>query len=164
MLSPIATASRSPQLHRYSRVYFSSIEEEKKKNKERDLISEQLTRVALAHKDSLTCGGRRIARDPSWTKQLHARRRESVAGGKRRARSSLNLLSCVTFGRLCNRWRARPSTPSSSSLLRAVPNHPRSPFPDSAPPRSRNLASHFHAARVTSEIVAFISRNTCFLG
>lgn len=135
----------------------------KKKNKERDLISEQLTRVALAHKDSLTCEGRRIARDPSWTKQLHARRRESVAG-KRRARSSLNLLSCVTFGRLCNRWRARPSTPSSSSLLRAVPNHPRSPFPDSAPPRSRNLASHFHAARVTSEIVAFISRNTCFLG
>lgn len=39
MLSPIATASRSPQLHRYSRVYFSSIEEEKKKNKERGLIS-----------------------------------------------------------------------------------------------------------------------------
>lgn len=81
MLSPIATASRSPQLHRYSRVYFFSIEEKKKKNKERDLISEQLTRVALAHKDSLTCGGRRIARDPSWTKQLHARRR--VRGGEK---------------------------------------------------------------------------------
>lgn len=64
--------------------------------------------------------------------------------------TSLNLLSCVTFGRLCNRWRARPSA-SSSTFLTLVRYHPF-PFP------ARRYSSVSHWTRSLS----ISTRFACF--
>lgn len=81
MLSPIATASRSPQLHRYSRVYFSSVEEKKKKNKERDLISEQLSRCS--HSQGFINMRGTTNRERSVVDETITRAEERVRGGEK---------------------------------------------------------------------------------